>query len=75
MSETKAVPKRKREPEPKICFLSMASPEQVLCARHECAAWNTNKKYPGCALLQNLQNMSLNIYAIMQALRGGKNPY
>ena len=66
MEEERARTTRTREPEPKICFLSMMGPEQVECARGDCAAWNPNEKYSGCMLTQAVGTISYNLMMMMK---------
>jgi len=66
MDEERARTTGTREPEPKICFLSMMGPEQVECAREDCAAWNPNEKYSGCILMQAVNTISYNLMTMMK---------
>jgi len=69
MSEQKAKTRKLREPEPKICFLSMMNSEQFTCPRQDCVAWNTNPKYPGCLIMQALQTTSYNLVQMMKRMK------
>jgi len=66
MEETRATPRKVREPEPKLCFLSMMNAEQYKCPMHDCMAWNSNPKYPGCLLTQAVNSISYNLVMMMK---------